>query len=973
MATTIAGLTPENYEKYRYSRLIAESGGNYSIVNQLGYAGGYQMGAQAAETVGLLKKGTSKLGNAAMNDPNNWVGANGAPKNLQEFLANPAAQDKAYQSYTIVGARTLETTRTPEGTYRLTADTPQEQRAGWLAAGSLKGPTEIANLGLNAPPDANGTTPQSVFVKTATAVGGPTVKISVPAGTSKSTVQGNETPGVVYRAGEIASSEMTTNYSNVAVSTTPTSRSDEKIKLPISNPLDQFVSSNYLFTLSSLSPEDVNFPDTSYLKGKLGKILISSAGRYPDQRTSTAYTPADNPSGQYDFFIENVEILSLIAPLNSTKGTNSVNIEFDVIEPYSMGQFLQTCQLAAYANKHQDYTAAPYLLTIEFVGHTEDNKTLNVGNTTRFLPIVMYSVTMSVSASGCKYQVKAHAWTELALTDTFNILKQDTVISGGTVSTMLQSGEHGLQHTINVRLKEIANATKDKKYLPDEVAIIFPKSMPTPSSDSSQDAGAATELKSGSGSGSGDPGSKLLLTRNPSNVFVQASGDISNLGNSTMGFDLTRGGWCPKPPDDPNIPTDTDTGITVKAFLNKKFPRNILKVSADSREFVFKKGTTIINAITEVMLMSEYCTGVITGRPDEKTGMFDWFRIESHTYLLTPNDNNKKVNIHPKLLVYRVVPYKIHSSKFMAGSATPKGYQYLVDQTVKQYNYIYTGKNVDVLDFKLTLNNNFATPLLADGLGAYSDSALLAQFGATNATPDTTASQAPSIDNSVNDKTKPLGDTSVGIARLGTSPTRWRNSDGVGRADNYETLVAKVFQNRILNSDSEKVAADLEILGDPYYIADSGVGNYTNTNSTSKTNITATGAMDYQSSEVDILFNFLTPVDLNSSGSFTFAKDIDSQLEVPFSGLYQVITVKSHFSKGKFTQTLQLMRRPNQNQAAQPEPSKTSTAYDVNNSAGSTVDPNSGPQSLRLALGEPSANPGISIDSDQTTGQNLYG
>jgi hypothetical protein len=72
--------------------------------------------------------------------------------------------------------------------------------------------------------------------------------------------------------------------------------------------------------------------------------------------------------------------------------------------------------------------------------------------------------------------------------------------------------------------------------------------------------------------------------------------------------------------------------------------------------------------------------------------------------------------------------------------------------------------------------------------------------------------------------------------------------------------------------------------------------------------------MDYQSSEVDILFKFFTPVDINPGGTMTFPRDIDNQLEIPFSGLYKVWAVKSKFSSGKFTQSLQLLRRPNQNQ-----------------------------------------------------------
>ena len=935
MSSTVAGLTPENYEKYRYNRLIAESGGKYTVVNSLGFAGGYQMGAAAAETVGLLKPGATAAarspsdpyGNSALNDPNNWVGKNGAPKNLTEFLYNTAAQDEAYRKYTIVNARTLETTRTPQGTYLLSADTPQAERAGFLGAASLAGPTGIATKGLDGYADINGTTPRSVFNAAAASVGSPTTTIPNPANTSGGASRANtggsttttptgstgSTGTSIDRPTAIVGDAITSNYTNTVVDGASKSNPANDITLPIPNPLNDFISFNYLFTLSNLTAEDINFPETSYLKGNLGRIIFSSGGRFSDNRVSTAYQPADNPSGQYDFFIDNVEILSMIAPLMSTKGSNSVTVEFDVIEPYSIGQFLQSCQIAAVANKHPDYTQSPFLLTLEFKGYTENNQSTPVANTTRFLPISMHSINMSVSASGCRYQIKAHAWSEVALSDTYNVLKQDTAISGETVVKMLQSGENSLEQVVNSRLKAISKSDKSKDpFLPDEIAIIFPIPGVEIPASSDKPTSATKDLKSGS-TGNGSVETNISLSRNKTtNLFVQAEGDISDLGKSSLGFNLSRGGQNAKTPDNPNTPSGAENTITIKALDNRTYARSSYQVDPKKPEFVFKKDTTIINAITEVMLMSDYCTGAVTGKPDNK-GMYKWFRIETHTYLLTPTDVNKALNIAPKLLVFRVVPYKIHHSKFIAPNTTPLGYADLIEQTVKRYEYIYTGKNIDILDFKLTLTNNFATDILADGLGAYSGTALLTALGNQGAGK---AEQVPySPPDSQISSNKAGGDSATGVARQGFAPDRWKNSDG-SDADNYKTLVAKVFQKRILNSDTEKVAADMEIVGDPYFIADSGLGNYTNTNSTSKTNITATGAMDYQSSEVDIFFNFRTPVDLNPRGSLTFASDIKTQLEVPFSGLYQVIMVKSHFIKGKFTQTLQLMRRPNQNQTA---------------------------------------------------------
>ena len=80
-------------------------------------------------------------------------------------------------------------------------------------------------------------------------------------------------------------------------------------------------------------------------------------------------------------------------------------------------------------------------------------------------------------------------------------------------------------------------------------------------------------------------------------------------------------------------------------------------------------------------------------------------------------------------------------------------------------------------------------------------------------------------------------------------------------------------------------------------------------------NITKDGSADYQSSEIDCILNFRTPFDLRDEGFMQFnGKTVPTKA---FSGLYQCIGVTSEFSGGKFEQTLNLIRRRNQE-----EPSK---------------------------------------------------
>lgn len=924
MAATIAGLTPANYEKYRQAIFKSEAGrqGYLTPPNSIGFLGGYGFGAQALETVGYLKKGSyaaavspsDPYGNSAMQNPANWTGVGGV-RSVQDFLKDSRSQDEAFKRLTIGNARTLSTLK-PKGysSPLLTDDTSQEVRAGYLGASHLAGAGGVISDPSMSRQDLNGTKARDYYNRMSAAVSGSTTTPPEnPASASGSGGGSTTTPpsagssgaaqeNPVDRGGAISDGSVSGFATSVTLDSGSNGGDDEKISLPIPNPLHEFVSFNSLFTLSSLSADGINYPENGYRKGIVGNIILSTGGRFANSRVSTAYKTYDNPSGKYDYFVDNVEIFSQIATLANTKGTNVVQLNFDVIEPYSMGQFLQSCQIAAANNKHQDYSQAPYLFTIEFQGYTETGESRSVA--TKYFPIRLVSINMSVTGAGCRYKVIAQAWNDVAMNDNYNILKSDFAISGATVVEMLQSGDASLERSVNFRLLELSKQDKAKEpYIPDEIAIIFPDVVKelnqAPKDNSEEDKGSTSEVKQGT-AGGGSISTKVNLTRNKSNIFVQNEADVSPLGKAKFNFTQAQGGLDPKKEDAPKDATP---------LSNKAFPRNVYKVDPTKREFIFKKGTSIINAITEVMLMSEYCTDTIKGKPDAK-GFYNWFRIESQCYLTTPNKQNINVGIHPKLLVYRVIPYKVHQSLFVLPNTTSKGYKELEAEAVKRYDYIYTGKNLDVLDFKLDMNNNYATPILSHGIGAAAGEALMSRLGQSGAGQD---SIRPYIQTIGGPGSQGGGDTATGIA-LGVSKTdRPKNSDGAGDADSYATLVARQFQSRIWYSDTEKAIADLVIMGDPYYLADSGIGNFTNTNSTSRLNLTATNSMDYQSGEVDIIFNFRTPIDLNSSGTLSFDQDVKDQLEIPFSGLFKVVIVKSNFVKGKFTQTLSLMRRPNQN------------------------------------------------------------
>lgn len=86
-----------DYDKYK--ALVAQKESRdkgYSADNKVGFLGKYQFGAKALETFGEMKAGSSKQGDMAVYDDNNWK----TPGGYRAFLSDPARQESMMSRYT---------------------------------------------------------------------------------------------------------------------------------------------------------------------------------------------------------------------------------------------------------------------------------------------------------------------------------------------------------------------------------------------------------------------------------------------------------------------------------------------------------------------------------------------------------------------------------------------------------------------------------------------------------------------------------------------------------------------------------------------------------------------------------------------------------------------------------------------------------------------------------------------------------
>jgi hypothetical protein len=674
-------------------------------------------------------------------------------------------------------------------------------------------------------------------------------------------------------------------------------------KPPLPNQLGQYVSVNLIFTLSVLSDEAINFPDLTYKKGQLGPIILKSANGAPtDQLIKTAF-------GSYNFYIDNFR-MNTIMGLNKTTGvSNATSLSFTIIEPYSMGLFFQALQIGAYEAGHKNYTQVPLLLTMEWKGWTDLNKEVSL--VVRQIPIKLRELSMQVTGKGCEYAVEAIPWNEQGYSQTFNEVKTDIGIEcdkGGpyTIQNLLQTGANSLQEVLNRRLQEAKKAGRVD--VPDEILIVFPRDLTSaPGSGNTVTSNELSEKSATTSPGVAGGASafynKLGVSQGANATRVQSdTKSVNDIGQALMGFNDKIKGETPFAKDADSY--DKEKGIVKIGSI---------EIDLNNSKFHFAQGALITDIITNVILNSDYGRNALNSEQITPEGQIIWFRIETQVYNIPQEDS--KVGTKPKCVVFRVVPYKVDSARFMPVDSKKKGVEQLQKQALKRYDYIYTGKNTEILNFNISFQAGFYTAMFADK-GQNSEGERIKE----------NTGQAAEEDNRI----KTPGSASsggVGIflptvsrtsAGLPENPTQIRYDQtasktaklgGAGAADDRATVVARQFQDVITNG-TDMINLELEILGDPYYIADSGMGNYSAKETKGYDNLTSDGSINYQNGEVVVEVNFRTPIDIDlQKGTWDFR---DTEPVAQFSGLFSVISVDNNITSNKFKQTLQLVRLPGQ-------------------------------------------------------------
>lgn len=650
----------------------------------------------------------------------------------------------------------------------------------------------------------------------------------------------------------------------------------------VENPLEQFASYAPLWTMACLTKEQFNDPRTyRNSTADLKNIIFSSGGRFDEARTPTV-------NGVPEYFISNFTMRSTIAATAKAGNSNVFAFDFEIYEPYSMGLLLQSLQAAAINSGFANYlNNAPYLLRLDFQGYDELGK-VYTSVKPKFFTLKLVTVKFEVNEGGSLYKVKAVPYNHQGFSDSINVAYNDLkLVSGeqGNVEEILRSGSNSLKSILNRMEEDLVNEKRIG------VADIYDIQFPETSGEFQGINGQTTINRA-----TQDPNEDVstttvqsayipsLLKSNVSTASEELS--INEIGNASLGFDQSSGGnYAFKKHGDVY---DEKTGT---------ISRDKMTIDPKKRSFQFAQSQTLTAIINQVILSSQYAKNAL----DPKNMVNDhikWFRLDVQIELL---DFDTLIGDYARKITYRVVPFLIHHTIFSNPNSMPAGYDQIQKKISKEYNYIYTGQNVDVLSFDIQINNLFFT---GNNPSAEKDSANVGdqntQGVAYNAPQNTETTLGPAPGAQV---------ATLGRARVKRDPDLLDKPKGGSGNKSTEQLVAESFHKAFIKGSSgDLITVSLEILGDPYWLVDSGISNYFTQSSSPTDQITADGTMNYESGSVYVYLTFATPVDINEkTGLYDFPV-----VESPFSGIYRVIQCDNVFDDGKFTQKIQCVRMPSQ-------------------------------------------------------------
>jgi hypothetical protein len=723
------------------------------------------------------------------------------------------------------------------------------------------------------PPPVSSTTPSE---ETAQSNGDTTEKSVTPTPSSNKDVAESKTP-------DKESSGQTTTSPNKGDSMF--SGGPDFLPSTEKNILHNYRSWVYNFAIGAITPEAVSNQKFLERDIKLYPVLNSAGKGSAGMATSNQGLNADsrvfeqskkliegfnaNSPGRFDMFIDNVVVDSTIGAGTKQGGTSiATNITFDIFEPYSMNGFIEAMQVAAKAAGYSDYMKSAFVLRVQFQGYSD--KAVNAQMTpeivpmsTRYFPITITEIGVDVTESGTRYKVNSVPVPQMGLGEP-NRLTSDVKVEGKTVGEILLNFFNALNKVTEDKTKKQTDQAGRDRY-----EIACPKLVTV-----------------------GDPQQtkKSILNGTTSTGFTsdiikaKMNDELTSVNVFKMASPSAEGGYAGAKSDAPTTAPSPSTN---------KLP------SPKDGVVAFASGAQIHDCIAAIVRDSEYTRDLLKPENLDKVkadnGLITYFTVRMEMDI---HGDDKVGNKKFKTYRYVLEPFQMHFTRIPGQEQGTVDLKEIKKSIKREYNYIYTGKNEDVLKFNLKFDNLYFSAIPAS-LGNRDDDPKANAAGPNNeiVTKLSNSSVKPITDSNSNPQASVSSDHNANTFKPEAKA-------GQLQGDPY-ALMAFTLHDAVLNK-VDLISGTLEILGDPYYLVTGGMGN--SDLNLKEPMLTVDGQAPTTQGELYVNINFRNPIDINSkTGMLDFGSS-----PISFSGVYMITQLKNTFKDGLFQQALEILRVPGQ-------------------------------------------------------------
>lgn len=685
-------------------------------------------------------------------------------------------------------------------------------------------------------------------------------------------------------------------FADDAASSIVREHTKDTTKIPDSfkrNVLHRYASYTYHIELYAMGVNDYNsfIEDEDFKIEELPeRLLIKSGGGNQKNR---------NKYFQLDYFIDDLDIESVISPQAANGGSTNVVIEFTITEPYGM-TLLNGLVMAAKDLGGYNYTNQPYLLKISFKGFDKDGVIIEekAKTSTRYIPIKIVKFNFGATNEGTVYNVEAVPYHSMALENTKATIKTDVRLDATTIGNFLTD--------------EITKVTRrEDKILP------------------------VAGLDNNIGSDFGDTTTSSLLEsesdedveaaeRGPIQTFVtdtvKTSGGLAGYFNQIEAQQVKQGIKTHADvyafqvdPDIANATINSQHVTDIRKIKNENSSRkkglgqfvDNFNYDSTTQMYSVRAGTNILNVLHAVIRTSSYMTQQVKAdnlakTPDKEFSAYkenedtpiNFYRIVPRVTLLDKWDNKR--NCFARKITYVIKKYNMYGKDHENFGQAP------IKEVVKDYKYLYTGQNDDILNFDIQFNT------------AYYQKNMYQIANKAKTTPSDKAFFQPSDFPEGNLAKTDLNALSVIAPITKEASIDTGTSKGISdpRVDPRSMLVDNMMSD-IFNTGADLMEIQLEIIGDPAFIHQHDMRRVA-LMTYEAPNYFKDGSLN-PDKEWHISLKFRNPVDINTDTGlyYGFGHDSEGKAEVTaptMNGIFKAVNVGSKFSGGRFTQSIKAIR-----------------------------------------------------------------